>query len=155
MILDTLLAYTQPLPTQAETDEALSESLWTKTLKELIKYTTKAPYTYLSGLLILSEMLPLPLPIQTRESLTEEEVSATVNNRKLWSIHLHCLSQQVQEMIQILATSTCQPLQLVLRRVCWQLSDLSAASAIMVARCILDMVVMSFATLRRPPEKKG
>lgn len=46
---------------------ALSESLWTKTLKELIKYTTKAPYTYLSGLLILSEMLPLPLPIQTRE----------------------------------------------------------------------------------------
>lgn len=154
MILDTLLAYTQPLPTQAETDEALSESLWTKTLKELIKYTTKAPYTYLSGLLILSEMLPLPLPIQTRESLTEEEVSATVNNRKLWSIHLHCLSQQVQEMIQILATSTCQPLQLVLRRVCWQLSDLSAASAIMVARCILDMVVMSFATLRRPPEKK-
>ena len=46
---------------------ALSESLWTKTLKELLKYTIKAPYTYLSGLLILSEMLPLPLPIQTRE----------------------------------------------------------------------------------------
>lgn len=68
------------------------------------------------------------------QSLTEEDVSATVNNRKLWSLHLHCLSQQVQEMIQILATSTCQPLQLVLRRVCWQLSDLSAASAIMVAR---------------------
>ncbi|XP_078337705.1 protein virilizer homolog isoform X3 [Crassostrea virginica] len=154
MILGSLLAYTQPLPAQAETDEALSESLWTKTLKELLKYTIKAPYTYLSGLLILSEMLPLPLPIQTREPLTEEEVSVTVNNRKLWSVHLHCLSQQVQEMIRILATSTCQPLQLVLRRVCWQLSDLSSASAIMVARCILDMVVESFATLRRPTEKK-
>lgn len=68
------------------------------------------------------------------QPLTEEEVSVTVNNRKLWSVHLHCLSQQVQEMIRILATSTCQPLQLVLRRVCWQLSDLSSASAIMVAR---------------------
>lgn len=54
---------------------ALSESLWTKTLKELIKYTTKAPYTYLSGLLILSEMLPLPLPIQTREVRGKESQS--------------------------------------------------------------------------------
>ncbi|XP_056008740.1 protein virilizer homolog isoform X5 [Ostrea edulis] len=154
MTLDTLLAYTQPLPAQAETDEALNESLWTRTLKELLKYTTKAPYTYLSGLLILSEMLPLPLPLQTKEPLSEAEVTVTVTNRKLWSIHLHCLSQQIQEMIQVLATSTCQPLQLVLRRVCWQLSDLSAPSAIMVARCVLDMVVESFATLRRLPEKK-
>jgi hypothetical protein len=46
---------------------ALNGSLWTKTMKELIKYTTKAPYTYLSGLLMISELLPLPLPLQTKE----------------------------------------------------------------------------------------
>lgn len=58
---------------------ALSESLWTKTLKELIKYTTKAPYTYLSGLLILSEMLPLPLPIQTREVRGKGRSQSTIS----------------------------------------------------------------------------
>lgn len=68
---------------------ALSESLWTKTLKELLKYTTKAPYTYLSGLLILSEMLPLPLPIQTREVRKKNEVSVK---------SAQCTSQTVSEI---------------------------------------------------------
>ncbi|CAC5369116.1 VIRMA [Mytilus coruscus] len=150
-VIGTLLAYTQPVITAKDTDEALTESLWTKTMKELIKYTTKAPYTYLSGLLMISELLPLPLPLQTEEKLTEEEISLAVNSRKLWSAHLHSLSPQIQEMIRILATSTCQPLQQVLRRVCWQLSDLSASAATMVTKCVLDMVVTSFDTLGAKP----
>ncbi|XP_071177036.1 protein virilizer homolog isoform X2 [Mytilus edulis] len=150
-VIGTLLAYTQPVITAKDTDEALTESLWTKTMKELIKYTTKAPYTYLSGLLMISELLPLPLPLQTEEKLTEEEISLAVNSRKLWSAHLHSLSPQIQEMIRILATSTCQPLQQVLRRVCWQLSDLSASAATMVTKCVLDMVVTSFETLGAKP----
>lgn len=36
-------------------------------IKEVLTYTLTAPYTYLSGLIILSELLPLPLPIQSRE----------------------------------------------------------------------------------------
>ncbi|KAK3085549.1 hypothetical protein FSP39_005168 [Pinctada imbricata] len=149
-ILDALMAYTQPLPEQAESEEALSQSLWTKTLKELLKYTIKAPYTYLSGLLLMSELLPVPLPLQSKEPLGEADVTMVQNTRKLWSVHLHSLTSQIQEMIRILATSTCQPLQQVLRRVCWQLSDLSAPTATMITRCILDMVIESFQTLKRP-----
>jgi len=36
-------------------------------VKEVLKYTLTAPYTFLSGLIVISEMLPLPLPVQTRE----------------------------------------------------------------------------------------
>lgn len=68
------------------------------------------------------------------QKLTEEEISLAVNTRKLWSAHLHSLTPQIQEMINILATSTCQPLQQVLRRVCWQLADLSAPAATMVTK---------------------
>ncbi len=46
---------------------ALRNSLWTMMLKELFKFVGTAPYTFLGGLLLLSELLPLPLPLQTRE----------------------------------------------------------------------------------------
>ena len=36
-------------------------------MKELFKFVGTAPYTFLGGLLLISELLPLPLPIQTRE----------------------------------------------------------------------------------------
>ena len=46
---------------------ALSGSLWSLTMKAVLEHTLTAPYTFLSGLLIISELLPLPLPIQSRE----------------------------------------------------------------------------------------
>ncbi|KAJ8303301.1 hypothetical protein KUTeg_019697 [Tegillarca granosa] len=155
-IIDTLLGFTQPMLNQSETEEALSQSLWTLSLKELFKYTLKAPYTYLSGLLILSELLPLPLPLQAQEALSEEEVNLSVTTRKLWSAHLHSLTQQIQEVIQKLGISTCQPVQQVLRRICWQLSDLSSLSAVMVTKTVLNMVVDSFSIVggKKVEEKK-
>ncbi|OWF41313.1 Protein virilizer-like [Mizuhopecten yessoensis] len=147
-VIDTLMAYTQPEIQQADNEEALSQSLWTKVIKELLKYIVKAPYTYLSGLLILSELLPLPLPLQTKEPLSVEESSRAINMRKLWSMHLYAATPQLQEVIQLLSTSTCQPLQHILRRVCWQLSDLSAHIALVITRCVLDIVIESFQTMK-------
>ena len=46
---------------------ALSKSLWTLMMKDLFKYVPTSPYTFLGGLMLISELLPLPLPIQTRE----------------------------------------------------------------------------------------
>ncbi|KAK3591349.1 hypothetical protein CHS0354_040310 [Potamilus streckersoni] len=150
-IIDTLAAYTQPSLTQSES-EAFNQSLWTQTIRELLKHTLKAPYTYLSGLMMLSELLPLPLPLQTKEVLRQEETTLIVNTRKLWSVHLLSLHQSIYEIIQTLIVSTCQPLQHMLRRVCWQLSDLSALSATMVTKCILDML---FANLELTPKEEN
>jgi len=35
--------------------------------KQVLTYTLTAPYTFLSGLILISELLPIPLPVQTNE----------------------------------------------------------------------------------------
>ncbi|ESO87799.1 hypothetical protein LOTGIDRAFT_234825 [Lottia gigantea] len=137
-IVDIVLAYTQPVLNQADTEDVLSESLWTMTIKEIFKHTSKSPYCYMGGMLLLSELLPLPLPLQTKEPLSETEIQQTINVRKLWSAHLHPLTSQFIEMISNFLVSGCQPLQNIIRRVCWQMTDLSAPAAQMLIRCILD-----------------
>uniref|UniRef100_A0A0L8HH29 Virilizer N-terminal domain-containing protein n=1 Tax=Octopus bimaculoides TaxID=37653 RepID=A0A0L8HH29_OCTBM len=138
-IIDTALCYTQP--TLSENEEGLSQSLWTLMIKELLKHSMTSPYRYLSGLLLLSELLPLPLPIQTKETLSDEELSLVVNNRKLWSAHLHPVTPHVHEVIQSLSVSSCIPLQQALRRVCWQIADLAAPSACIITKCVYEMLI--------------
>ncbi|CAI9735216.1 Hypothetical predicted protein [Octopus vulgaris] len=138
-IIDTALCYTQP--TLSENEEGLSQSLWTLMIKELLKHSMTSPYRYLSGLLLLSELLPLPLPIQTKETLSDEELSLVVNNRKLWSAHLHPVTPHIHEVIQSLSVSSCIPLQQALRRVCWQIADLAAPSACIITKCVYEMLI--------------
>ena len=66
-IVDTVLAFTQPALSSEGSDEAISGSLWTLVLKELLQYVLTSPYAFLGGLVMLSELMPLPLPIQARE----------------------------------------------------------------------------------------
>nr|CAD7407518.1 unnamed protein product [Timema poppensis] len=144
-IIETLLAYTQPV-SQAPSSEsdALNKSLWTLMMAEVVKYVTATgPHTFVPGLLILSELLPLPLPIQTRTALSEEEVTRTVNARKLGSAHLHSLGSSLQELIAGMSGSSFQPLLQLLRRVCVQLADLAAPTALVVSRGVLDTLLAS------------
>nr|KAG5709021.1 hypothetical protein BaRGS_004660 [Batillaria attramentaria] len=114
-------------------------SLWTLMMKEVIRYPVKSPYVYMSGLLLISELVPLPFPLLTKELLSDEEVSLAVNTRKLWSAHLHPLMPDIHNVISLLAGTGCQPLLCLLRRVCWQIADLAAPSATIIARCLLDV----------------
>lgn len=122
---------------------AMSKSLWTLMVKELFGYVVTAPYTFLSGLVLVSELLPLPLPIQTKQPLSENEALIAVNQRKLWGAHLLPLASEIQEILKNLSGSACQPLQQLLRRVCWQLADLAAPTALMVVRCLIDTILDS------------
>ncbi|XP_046569418.1 protein virilizer homolog [Haliotis rubra] len=141
-IVDAILAYTQPALNQAAaTEEGLAQSLWTMMLTDLLKYAKKLPYTYLSGLIMMSELLPLPLPLQTKEPLDSTEKSEVVMTRKLWSAHLHPLSSLINDLIKECSGSSCQPLQQMLCRVCWQLADLASPSATMITRCLLDIII--------------
>ncbi|KAF5276514.1 hypothetical protein FQA39_LY06583 [Lamprigera yunnana] len=141
-IIDTLLVYTQPISEEISENDSLNKTLWSQMCGEVIKYLNSAPYTFLSGLLIFSELLPLPLPLQTREPLSTEEVAWAVNLRKLWAAHLHSYSGNIQEVINRMCTSTHPPLLNLLRKVCIQLADLAANSATMIAKGILDTVHM-------------
>lgn len=139
-IVDILLVYSQPISEEVSENDSLTKTLWTLMSGEVIKYITLAPFTFIPGLLIFSELLPLPLPFQTGSALTEEEIKRAINLRKLWSAHLHTYSTSIQELINRLCTSLHQPLLHLLRRVCIQLSDLAANTAIMIARGVLDSV---------------
>lgn len=137
-VIETLLTYTQPQLSPAETEEALNKSLWTQMVSEVLKFLMRGPCTFLTGLTVFSELLPLPLPLQIREPLRAEDLSKVVNSRKLWSAHLHSLSSEIQEIVGTLSYSTCPSVQQLLRRVCVQLSDLAAPSASVVARAVMD-----------------
>lgn len=139
-IIETLLVYTQPLSEQINENDSLNKTLWTLMCGEMIKYIFSAPYTFMTGLLIFSELLPLPLPIQSQEELSKEETQKAVNLRKLWSAHLHPHNNTIQELINKLCVTSHQPLLNLLRRVCVQLADLAANTAIMIARGVLDTV---------------
>jgi len=148
-IVETLLAYTQPISsTPSSETEALNKSLWTMMMSEVVKYVTTGPHTFVPGLLVLSELLPLPLPIQTRTPLPENEILRAVNGRKLWSAHLHSLGSGLQELIATMSGSSFQPLLQLLRRVCVQLADLAAPTALIVSRGVLDTVLASLQHVR-------
>ncbi|CAG5120026.1 unnamed protein product, partial [Candidula unifasciata] len=142
-IVDTLLAFTQEDLQQTQTDDALSKSLWTLMLKELLKYTIKSPYTYMSGLLVLSELLPLPFPLHTKSPLTDEEMDAAVMARKLWSVHLQSATPELFAVLDTLSGTGCQPLQHLMRRVCWQIADLAAPSSLRITKILLDILMLN------------
>lgn len=114
-IVDTLLVYTQPVSEEVSRvfcyllllklhfkvheKDSLNRTLWTLMIGEVLKYMMTAPYTFVSGLLILSELLPLPLPVQSKEELSKQECSWLINLRKLWSAHLHSHSSNIQDIM--------------------------------------------------------
>ncbi|XP_050313210.1 protein virilizer isoform X2 [Anthonomus grandis grandis] len=139
-IVESLLVYTQPISDEVHEKDSISKTLWAQMLGEVIKFITTAPYTFVSGLLVLSELLPLPLPIQTRDDLTKQEISWIINLRKLWSAHLHPHSALLQDTINKICISSQPQLLNLLRRICIQISDLAANSALMIAKGFLDTI---------------
>lgn len=89
------------------------------------------------------ELLPVPLPLQTRAGLTSEEEAQVVTLRQAWSAHLYCLAPTLHEIILKLGLSINPQLMQLLRRMCVALADLSAAMALLVARAALDLVLQS------------
>ena len=100
-----------------------------------------APHTIAGTINLVTELLPIPLPIQTRRALTQEESDQAIKLRKLWSAHLYCLGPTIHELIYRLGLATHPTLTHALRRLCVALSDLAAPIAILVARSVLDLVL--------------
>uniref|UniRef100_A0A146LN92 Protein virilizer n=3 Tax=Lygus hesperus TaxID=30085 RepID=A0A146LN92_LYGHE len=141
-IIETLLAYTQPISSEDSSEnEALNKSLWTQMMGEVLKFSSEVPLNFVTGLMILSELLPLPLPLQCHLPLTESESNKLMNSRRLWSAHLLSLNPLLESMIALMSTSSCHPLLQILRRVCVQLADLAAPSALMVVRTLTDSIL--------------
>ena len=134
-VRNILCLYTKP--TFDATTRKVSGSLWTIVASEVIEFTCALPHQFSPGLKLLSELLPLPLPLQTKMRLginTEGIVKA----RKLWSAHLFPLSSQIRTMFRRITPVCDQTLSQTLRRTSIQLIDLSAPVAEMACEVILD-----------------
>lgn len=136
-----LLAYAQPIADDANDGDSIRRGPWTSLCSEVISYTMTAPYTFVPGLLVFSELLPLPLPMQTKTAPTERELADASNERRLWSAHLHALSHDLTDMIQIICMSTYRPVVHMLRRVCVQIADLAPNTAATVGRAAVGAVM--------------
>ncbi|KAG9339384.1 hypothetical protein JZ751_023777 [Albula glossodonta] len=67
-VVDILLTFTQGVNEQVtDTEETLANNTWSLMLKEVLSSVLKAPEGFFSGMALLSELLPLPLPLQTTQ----------------------------------------------------------------------------------------
>ncbi len=143
-IIKILLAYTQPTPMEGLDTESVHKSIWTQMIGELTKHVMSGPHTFVSGLLVFSELLPLPLPVLTKSPLSEAEVIRLITERQLWSAHLHPKSAILTEMIQTIVTSSYPELLNILRRVCVQLADLAPNMSLLVSKAVVDLLLVDF-----------
>ena len=118
----------------------INNSMWQKMIAEVIKYTLSAPHTYLAGLRIFSELLPLTLPIPTKYSLSQEEGEKVENIRRLWSVRIYACETLIKELVIKVGGigASCSTLLHLLRRVCVQLADLSPPIAKIIAEALID-----------------
>lgn len=140
-IVRTLMAYTQPTPVEGVDTETVQKTLWSQMIGELCKYIMTGPYTVLPGLSILSQILPIPLPILTKQMLTANEQSRLITERQLWSAHLHPQSNEISALIQAFCFSSHGPLIELLSRVIGQLSDLAPNMALLVTNAVIESLL--------------
>lgn len=140
-IVKTLMAYTQPTPTDGVDTESVQKSLWSQMIGELCKYIMSGPYTILPGLSIFSQILPVPLPILTKHALTANEQSRLITERQLWSAHLHPQSNEIAAFIQALCVSSYAPLIDSLSRIIGQLADLAPNMALLATNAVIETVL--------------
>ncbi|XP_039592310.1 protein virilizer homolog isoform X1 [Polypterus senegalus] len=141
-IVDILLTFTQGVNEQVtDTEETLANNTWSLMLKEILSSVLKAPEGFFSGLALLSELLPLPLPMQTTQNISSQDIAVALNTRKLWSMHLHVHAKLIEEIVCSFSGSACQPVVHMLRRVCVQLCDLASPTALLIMRTVLDLIM--------------
>uniref|UniRef100_A0A672SHQ4 Vir like m6A methyltransferase associated n=1 Tax=Sinocyclocheilus grahami TaxID=75366 RepID=A0A672SHQ4_SINGR len=140
-VTEILLTFTHAVSEQETgSEETVAGNSWSLMLKEVLNSILAAPENIYSSLSLLSELLPLPLPMQTTQALSVQGVGVAMNTRKLWSVHLHAQAQVLQEVLRCVCVSSCPPLLSMLRRLCIQLCDLAAPTATLVMRTLLEQL---------------
>eukprot|EP00118_Oscarella_pearsei_P004539 m.19604 g.19604 ORF g.19604 m.19604 type:complete len:1657 (+) comp27869_c0_seq1:10-4980(+) len=140
-IASILSMFSQPLvPVTGEEERNLSSGCWYLMLKELLQHTIALPQNFYSGLVLLSELLPLPLPVLSMESLSEEDTSKVFQYHQLWAAHLSLLLPELETVLSSLADSSCPSLLHMFRRFVGQVADLSPSLSLMAARMLLRLL---------------
>ncbi|XP_077577132.1 protein virilizer homolog [Stigmatopora nigra] len=142
LIVDVLLTFTHGVSEEVtHTEESLASNTWSLMLKEVLVSLLKAPEGLFSGLTLLSELLPLPLPMQSTQVLSVQDVAVALNTRKLWSMHIRAQWKVFSEALRCVCATSCSPVLAILRRVCLQLADLSSPTATLIMKTLLELLM--------------
>ncbi|KAK1895073.1 Protein virilizer like [Dissostichus eleginoides] len=142
LIVDVLLTFTQGVNEEVtHTEETLASNTWSLMLKEVLGSLLKAPEGLFSGLTLLSELLPLPLPMQSTQVISVQDVAVALNTRKLWSMHIRAQWKVFSEALRCACATSCPPLLAMLRRMCVQLADLSSPTATLIMKSLLELLL--------------
>jgi len=103
---------------------------------EIIVWTLSSPSVFFPGLLLLGQLLPLPLPIQTLKPLEESVITAMISFRNIWIDHLAIINSNLIELITVFSSSSLllQPLKCL----CINIADLSISTCLLVTQALLD-----------------
>ena len=140
-IVQILLIYTQTAASDGASAGNIFKSLWTLMLGEVVQYTVSELFHLVPGLMVLSALLPLPLPVLTQKPLSKNESVRLITERQIWSAHLHPQSHLLIELIQTTCTTSCAELLQIVNRVCVQLSDLAPNMSLLVSKAIVERIL--------------
>ena len=115
----------------------LSKSLWTSMMRAVLEHATSCPANYLSGLQLLSALLPLALPLPAPRPLLPDEEAEVLKARNLWSAHLLPCEAELARAVGLLAGHVYPPLVGALRRVVGQLTGLAPPTATTVLLAVM------------------
>ena len=110
---------------------------------QVVRYLLTGPHTFLGVTSLLLELLPVPVPVQSRGALSPEEAEQVSTLRQVWSAHLYPLAPALHETILRLGFTSVPALWHQLRHLCVALADLSAPMALLVARAALDLALQA------------
>ena len=93
-----------------------------------------------TGLCLLTELLPLPLPVLGRR-LSSAEKERCIVVRNLWAANLGPLSDCLHRLLHHLAAAATPSLTHALRRACVALADLAPQLVVVILRPLLDLAL--------------
>ena len=104
-----------------ENKSRLGNTGWSLMVKTLLEHMTALPNSVLSGLALLSELIPLPLPIMCPSlPVKDGELRFIRENRARWGVSVmpHC--KMLSQMLSVLMNSASSQLSTVVKRIACQ-----------------------------------
>lgn len=123
-----------------DSEEAVKSSTWYILYKETLQFAVEKPENFISGLMLLSEFLPTPLPIHSLHEVQQQEIDQILNHRLFAIANLSFLGNELKILLKTVIGSCSSSLQYYLRRMCCQLVDLGAPVARLIIRCLVELV---------------
>eukprot|EP00731_Ephydatia_muelleri_P026955 Em0018g1055a len=145
LIVEILSLFLRPdeIPEEEGKTSGVTTS-WGLVLHEVFEHIQSSPHNMLSGLMLLSQFLPIPLPVQAPPAIqmfSEMIGKRALALRKVWATSLVPILDRLPQEIDELLHSSCAVLHQTLRRVCAQLADLGPNMASIVASRVILLAI--------------